>query len=191
MSIVLLIPLGLVLCFAGGASVRLSVLLAGFAAGWLLASVLGADTLLALLVALAGAVAARVAVRVLSTSVFAVAGVIVGAVVGTKLFMIVGGTSGDWVLASLIVPVAAALCGYLTARLKLPMLRLGTAAAGAALVLSGLGRLRADGFTHLWRPESALGAVVLVVLWIALTETGRRVQARSARPDDDAPDAPA
>lgn len=58
------VAVGVILCFAGVASLNLAVLVSAFAVVWLLADVFGASTGTALLVAAAGAVAVWVLVRV-------------------------------------------------------------------------------------------------------------------------------
>ncbi|WP_235734545.1 TM7S3/TM198-like domain-containing protein [Nocardioides alcanivorans] len=185
MSGLILILVGALLCFAGSKSVRLAVLTAGFGTGWLLAELFDASTTVALVIALAAAFATLVTALLVSKSLFFVAGVVVGSVVGAKIFVIIADQPRDWLAAIVVVPAVALLCGWLTARWEKTFLRWGTAAAGAALILSGVGRTGVDGTDHLWRPESTVGAVLLAGLWIAVTVVGQRVQAGDAKGAED------
>ena len=178
MSALALVLVGAVLCFFGARSVRLAVLAAGFGTAWLLADVFGASTTTTLVVSVAGALGAFVLTLVLSKIVLFVAGLLVGAVVGAKLFVLVNGGAhgGDWVLALVFVPAVAVVVGFLADRFERTFLAWATAAAGAVLILSGLGRVGSDSTEALWRPHSAGGSVVFAVAWVALTVVGQRVQ---------------
>lgn len=181
MSAALVIVVGLVLCFAGAFSVRLAVLTAGFGTGWLFAGVFDASTSAALVIAVAAAAATFLASFLLAKSLFLVAGVVVGSVVGAKLFVVLDIGPGAWLTAVIAVPAFALVCGWLAARWEKRFLRWITAAAGAALLLSGVGRSGAEGTDHLWQPGSSFGAVLLGSLWVALTFLGHRVQSRRGR----------
>lgn len=183
MSAALLLLVGAVLCFLGAFSVRVAVLAAGFGTGWLLADVFDAATTTALLVAVAGAVVAFVATFLLATFLFFVSGAVVGSVLGAKLFVVVDRGDSDWLLAAVFVPAVAVVCGLLADHWKHRFLRWATAAAGAALLLSGLGRLGTDSTDVLWRPETAGGTGVFALSWLVLTLVGHRVQAGSAHED--------
>lgn len=180
MTVLLLILLGLVLCFAGARSVRVAVLAAGFGASWLLAVALDASFATTLLVSAGGALAAFVVTLLVSKFVMFVAGGVVGAVVGARLFVLVEGRDSDpsWLLALLFVPSVGVICGLLSQRYERRFLMWGTAFAGASLILSGIGRLGTDQTDLLWRPETAAGSVVFAVLWVALTIVGQRIQHR-------------
>ena len=60
MSDLVLLVVGLVLCFAGARSLRLTILIAGFGLSWLLADAFDASTTTTFLVSVVGAVAALV-----------------------------------------------------------------------------------------------------------------------------------
>lgn len=183
MSPLMLIVIGLALCFAGGASVRLAVLAAGFGAGWIVADVFDATALTALLIALLVSLLALIAVLLVAKSAFFVAGLVLGSAIAAKVAVIVAGVADDWLLTVILVPVVALCSGWLTARWERPVLRWGTAAAGAALILSGIGRgaQGADVLAHLWRPESTVGALLLASSWIVITVFGQRFQSRGMR----------
>jgi uncharacterized membrane protein (DUF485 family) len=177
-SAVVLVLIGAILCFFGARSVRLAVLAAGFGATWLLADVFGASTTTTLVIAVVGALGAWILTLLFSKFVFFMAGLIVGAVLGAKFFVLLEGDAQghDWVLAIVFVPAVAITVGFLANRFERTLLVWATAAAGAALVLSGLGRLGTDSTEVLWRPHSTAGSVVFAAAWIALTVIGRRVQ---------------
>ncbi|TCI97651.1 DUF4203 domain-containing protein [Aeromicrobium sp. IC_218] len=190
MSELVLVVLGAVLCFFGVVSVRAGVLVAGFGAGWLLAEAFHASTGTALLVSACGAGLALAGMFLMAAFVFFVGGACVGAVVGAKVFVLADSSGGDdrtsWVLAAVFVPTVAVLGGLLANRFRVRFLRWGTALAGAALLLSGLGRLLDGDADLLWRPESGGAAVLFALAWVALTLAGHRAQSvRSHDADDD------
>jgi hypothetical protein len=181
MSPAVLAVLGVVLCFFGALSVRLAVLVAGAGAGWLLAEAFDASALTTVLVAAAGAAGALVVTFLVSRFLFFVAGACAGAVVGAKLFVLEAGGDKDWFEALLFVGAAAVVAGFLAQHYEKRFLRWGTAIAGAALMLSAVGRLGTDATDVLWRPETTTGAVVFTVLWVVLSVIGHRVQAEGPR----------
>jgi hypothetical protein len=185
MSATVLIVLGALLCFLGAVSLRLGVLVAGFAGGWLLAEVLGASTGTRALVALVAAAAVLVVTLLVSKLVFFVGGLCAGAVLGTKLFMVtdsgVGHGDPDVLLACIVVPAVGVVCGFLADRWQRGFLRLATAAAGAALLLSGIGRIGVGDADQLWHPDTAFANVVLALAWVLLTIVGFRFQRSRSR----------
>ncbi|MBV9831833.1 MAG: DUF4203 domain-containing protein [Marmoricola sp.] len=179
MSAVAYLLVGLALCFAGARSVRLAVIVAGFGTTWLLADLFGASASTALVVSVAGALGALVLSFVLARMVFFVAGALVGALLGARFFGLLVGEharAGDWVLAVVFVPAVAVVLGFLANRMRRRFLVWLTAAAGASMILSGIGRLGDDSTKLLWRPATATGSVVFAVAWVVLTVLGHRVQ---------------
>jgi hypothetical protein len=181
MSPTVLAALGLVLCFFGARSVRLAVLVAGAGAGWLLAETFDAPLVTTLLVAAAGAVGTFALSFLVSRFLFFLAGACAGAVIGAKLFLLEAGGEGDWLLALLFVPSVAIVTGLVTQHYEKRFLRWGTAIAGAALLLSAIGRLGTQGTGLFWRPQTTTGAVVFTVLWVVLSIVGHRVQTMGLR----------
>jgi hypothetical protein len=161
----------------------LLVAAAGFGAGWTLAEAFDADTGTVLLVAFGAAVLAYVLVLVASAFLFFVGGLCVGCVIGSKLYVLAAGDSGNLLLVLIVVPTVAVLCGLLASRWRRPFLVWATALAGAALVLSAIGRLWADAAGEMWSPQTAAGALLAVVLWVALAIGGHQIQSRAKDPE--------
>jgi hypothetical protein len=181
MSALAIILVGLLLCLAGALSVRLAVLAAGFGVAWTLAVAFDADTGTTLLISLGGAVLAFVLTLLAARLLFFVGGLCVGAVIGAKLFVLVQGGGADLLLLLVVVPAVALTSGLLARRFERPFLVWATAFGGAALVLSGIGRLWADAAGELWRPETTAGVVVVMVAWVVLAAVGYSVQRRRRR----------
>ncbi|WP_275001545.1 DUF4203 domain-containing protein [Promicromonospora iranensis] len=181
MSALAIIVVGLVLCLAGSFSIRLAVLAAGFGVAWTLAVVFDADTGTTLLISLGGAVLAFALTLLASRFLFFIAGLCVGAVIGAKLFVLVRGGGADLLLLFVVVPAAALASALLARRFERAFLLWGTAFGGAALVLSGVGRLWAEVAGDLWRPASTAGVVLVILLWVVLAAAGYSVQRREPR----------
>ena len=182
MTAVMFILLGLFLCFLGAASIRFAILVAGFAGAWLVASELGASTGTTFLVAAAGAGGALVLSILLARFALFAAGFVLGGAIGAKLFEVLDHGDASWLLAVVFVPSAALLGGFLAQRWKKPFLVWATAFAGAAMVVTGIGRIDTDPTAQLRHPDQVLGGVALAVLWVALGLVGRSVQARRGNP---------
>ena len=191
MSPLMLIVIGTALCFAGDRSVRLAVLVAGFGAGWTLTLIFDTTLLTSLLVAALVAMGALLAMLLVSTSAFFVAGLVVGGVTAIKAVMLISGASDmPWILAVVLIPVIALGCAWLTARWKAPMLRWGTAAAGAALILTGAehGVRSVESLSLLSWLDSTLGTLLVISSWAVITVCGERVQSRARHHADRAGD---
>ena len=144
MSGAILILIGLLLCLTGAWSVRLAVLAAGFGVSWLLADTFGASTGTALLIAASGALLAFLLSLVLSKLMLFFVGGVVGAVVGAKLFVLLDGKDASALLAVIFIPAIAFLFAFLAQRWSRNFLAWATAFGGAAIALTGLGRLAPD-----------------------------------------------
>jgi len=180
MTAAMFMVLGLFLCFLGARSVRLAVLVAGFTGAWIVADAVGAGTAATFVVAAAGALGALVLTVVLAKFVFFAAGLVLGGAIGAKLFQVLDQGDSSWLLALVFVPSIALVGGFLAAHFKKPFLLWATSFAGAAMVLTGIGRIDTGPTAQLGHPDQAVGGVVLAVLWIALGLAGRSVQARHA-----------
>ncbi|NYF98314.1 DUF4203 domain-containing protein [Janibacter cremeus] len=175
MSGLAMVIVGLVLGAAGAWSIRTVLVAGGFGAGWLLASVFGANFLTALIIALSTALLAWIVLRVAATLVFFVVGALVGAIVGGRLYRILEGGEGNILLAVVFVPAVALAAGWLAEKARERFVAWGTAIGGAALVLSGLGVLVA-GLAWLRDPTEQWQAVLGGVTWVALAVGFRLIQ---------------
>jgi hypothetical protein len=178
-----LILIGLVLCLTGAWSVRLAVLAAGFGASWLVADTFDASISTALLVSAAGALIVVLVSLVLSKLMLFFVGGVVGAVVGAKLFVVLDGGDASVLLAVVFIPAVAFLFAFLAQRWSGTFLAWATAFGGAAIALTGLGRLAPDQFEALHVPSDANDRVLLAVAWVALGLAGRAAQLRLPRKD--------
>lgn len=167
MSGLTMIIVGLVLGVAGGWSIRTVLVAAGFGAGWLVASVFGANFLTALIIALVGALAAWLILRLATTIVFFVIGVLVGVVVGARLYRLIEGGDGNIVLAIVFIPAIGIAGGWVAEKSRERFVAWGTAIGGAALVISGLGEI-GGALAWLRDPVQAWQSVLGVVAWVAL-----------------------
>jgi hypothetical protein len=178
MTAAVFILLGLFLCFYGARSIRFAVIVAGFLGAWLVADALDASRGTALLVAVAGAVGALVLSILLARFALLAAGLVVGAAIGAKLFEVVADSDTSKLLALVFVPSVALACGYLAERMRKPFLVWATAFAGAAMVLTGVGRIDTDVTSELRHPDDPGAGLLLAVLWVGLALVGRSVQAQ-------------
>ena len=176
MSAAVLIVIGFVECFFGARFLRTCVLVAGFGLGWLLAEVFDAGLATTLVVAVVCGGAALVVTLLFARLVMFIVGMVVGGIVATKLFLLIEDDNPTWALAIVFVPAVALVAGFLAGRFRRPFLEWATALAGAALVLSGVGRWGTDSTDLFWRPHSTVGAVVFAGAWVVLTVIGRQVQ---------------
>jgi hypothetical protein len=181
MSAGLLVLVGALLCFAGAWSARVTVLLAGFGAAWLVADLLGASESVTLVFAAAGALAALAVTILMSKFVLFVTGCVVGTVLGARAWVVLDRGEASWLLGVLFVPTAAVACGFLAQHFNRAFLRWATAFAGAGLMLAGLARLGWDTVEPLWRPDDGSTATVETVAWLVLAFLGHRVQSHGTR----------
>lgn len=177
MTAVVFVLLGLFLCFLGARSIRFAVMVAGFLGAWLVADALDTATSTTWLVAAAGAAGALVLSIVLARFALFAAGAVVGGAIGAKLFEIVADSDTSWLLALVFVPAVAVVCGFLAEKMRKPFLVWATAFAGAAMVLTGIGRIDTGFTSELRHPDDPGAGLLLAVLWIGLGLLGRSVQA--------------
>jgi len=178
MSGAILILIGLLLCLTGAWSVRLAVLAAGFGVSWLLADTFGAATGTALLIGASGALLAFLLSLVLSKLMLFFVGGVVGAVVGAKLFVLLDGQDASVLLAVIFIPAIAFLFAFLAQRWSRNFLAWATAFGGAAMALTGLGRLAPEQLGAFLAPEGTAEQLVFATSWLALGLLGRTLQVR-------------
>jgi hypothetical protein len=180
---VVLILLGALLCFRGAASLRLTVLAAGFAGAWVLAEAFGASLGVAAVVAAASALAVLVLTLIFARFLFFIVGAGVGVLIGARLFTLLSTGSqsghGDVLLGLVFVAAVAVVCGFLASRWRRWFVVWTTALAGSAMLLAGVGHL-GPGPGELSRPDSGVSAVLSSVVWLALAYVGARVQRAKA-----------
>src|SRR4029077_14689714 len=184
MSELAVLVVGLVLCFAGARSLRLTVLVAGFGLCWLLADAFGATVATTVVVAAVGALALLVLSIVMSRFVIFVVGAAVGAVIGARLFALLGGDHPSWLLAVLFVPTFGFVACLLAQRRGSKFLRWATPIAGSALILSAVGSMFSDDLGLLQTPDGPAQSTLHAVLWVVLAVVGHQVQRGLARGKD-------
>jgi hypothetical protein len=175
------LAVGLLLCFAGLASVHLAVLASGFALGWLVAESLGGSVAVTAIVAGCAAVVAWILATVVFRAGLLVVGGVAGGVIGAKLYGLLEGDDGNAVLAVLFVLAVALLTGLAAQRFHETALIWACAFGGAGLVLSGLARAWPGTLGFLRAPGTTAEAVVDAAAWIALGALGWSVQRRWVR----------
>ncbi|WP_265520823.1 DUF4203 domain-containing protein [Oerskovia flava] len=182
---VVIVLLGLVLCFAGIGSLHAAVLASGFGLGWLLADLFQSSSGTALLIGALSAVVAWFVVTFIFKFAAFFVGILTGAVIGAKIYGTISGDSGNWLLAVVLVVAVAATSGFLADRYRARALLWLTTIGGAGIVMAGLGRVDEDLFGFLRHPEAAWEQVVSVLVWVTLAVLGwltqRRLFARRLR----------
>ena len=171
-----IVAVGLLLCFFGVGSVHLAVIASGFGLGWMLGDLFGASQSTALLLGVLGGLVAWIAVAFVFKLASFFIGIVTGAVIGAKLYGTVSGDSDNWILAAIIVIAVAAACGFLADKYRRRALLWLTTIGGAGLVLGGLGRVSPDTLGFLRDPSAGWEQVVSFLAWAALALAGWLVQ---------------
>lgn len=174
----ILILVGVVLGLTGVWSLRLTVMLVGFGAGWVVADAFEAPTGLALLVGLGVGLIALLAAVFASKLVVFLLGTMTGAIVGAKLFLVLETGEANLVLAIVFIPAVALSGGYLAGRWRTRFIGWATAAAGAALTLSGLGLVWPSALRFLHNPDRLDGQAISALSWVVLAVVMRLIQRR-------------
>jgi len=180
-----LILVGLLLGFIGVRSLRLTMLLVGFGAGWFLAEVFDAQRTTALLIGAAAGVVLLFTAILAARIIFFVLGGVTGVVVGAKLFYVVDRGDSSLILAFVFIPAVAISGAFLAERWREKFMRWATAAAGAALALSGLGLFAPKTLGALANPDEGAAQAVSFLAWVALGAVMLVFQKRQAAKDDD------
>ncbi|NYJ04462.1 DUF4203 domain-containing protein [Petropleomorpha daqingensis] len=172
---------GLLLCFAGVASLHLAVLASGFALGWLVAESLGGSVAVTAIVAACAAVVAWILSTLVFRAALLVVGGVAGGVIGAKFYGLLEGGDGNVVIAIVFVLAVAVLTGLATQRFHETALVWVCAFGGAGLALSGLARIWPSTLGFLRTPDTTAEAVIDAAAWIALGALGWSVQRRWLR----------
>jgi hypothetical protein len=175
------LAVGLLLCFAGLASVHLAVLASGFALGWLVAEALGGSLSVIAIVAVCAAAVAWVLATLVFRAALLVVGGVAGGVIGAKLYGLLEGDDDNVVLAVLFVLAVAVLTGLATQRYHETALAWACAFGGAGLALSDLARIWPGTLGFLRTPDTTAQAVIDAAAWVLLGAAGWSVQRRWAR----------
>ena len=146
------VTVGLVLCFFGVRSLRLTGFLVGFALAGALAGVLGADPVIILIVGIAGGIAGFVLFVLVFRFGFWLIGGLIGAVLGVRFWehFLLG--RGNALVLVLFLCATGLICGFLADHYRQPVLAILTAAAGASAILTGLGQLWPQALGFLQQP---------------------------------------
>ncbi|WP_273652436.1 DUF4203 domain-containing protein [Cellulomonas fimi] len=175
------LAVGVLLCFFGIRSVNLALLASGFGLGYFVADATGASTGTALLVAAGVAVVLWLVVSLVFRFATFVVGLAAGAVIGAKLWSALGSSGTSVVLGGVLVLSVAIASATLAEKYHRRALLWLTVLAGASLTLSGLALMWPSVFGLLRHPDEGAEQVVMVVAWVALAAAGWVVQRRLFR----------
>ena len=170
------LAVGLVLCFFGVRSLRLTGYLVGFALAATVAEIIGADPLIVLIIGIAGGIAGFVLfILVFRFGVWLIGG-LVGAVIAARFYQHFFLGQGNALVLVLFLFAVGLICGFLADRYRQPVLAILTAAAGASATLTGLGQVWPSVLGFLQQPITPSQSWVATGAWIVLTVTGWLVQ---------------
>lgn len=172
---IVILAIGLLLCFYGIRSLNLSVLAAGFGFGWILADLFGASALLLIVFGVVGAVGAWAVTRFVFASAAYFVGGVAGAVGGARLADVVQPGSNNWAVTAIVI-VAVTLAAALAAeRFGARALLWLSAIGGASMILSGFGRIVSP-LDFLRSPTNGWQEVIAAAAWIVVAAAGVIVQ---------------
>jgi hypothetical protein len=175
----LLLLVGLVLCFAGVRSLRLTGLCAGFALAWMIAELFGASIPVGLVIAVAGAIGGLVLISLVFRFAMWVIGGLAGATIAIKIYAHVGMGQGSALVAVLLAAAVGLIVGFLADRHRDPLLAAVTALSGASVILNALAALAPTGFAFLGEPVTRTQSVIASGVWLILAIAGWLVQRRA------------
>jgi hypothetical protein len=178
---VLLLLVGLLLCFAGGRSLRLTGLCLGFALAWAFADLLGADASVGLVIAVGGAIAGLVRVSVVFRFAMWVIGGLAGAPIALKVYLHVGLGEGSALVAVLFAAALGLILGFLADRHREPLLAAVTALSGASIILNALATPAPSSLAFLGQPTTGAQSALATAAWVILAVVGWLVQNRALR----------
>jgi hypothetical protein len=167
------LAVGLILCFFGVRSLRLTGFLMGFALAALLADVLSADPLISLVIGVGGGTSGFVLlILVFRFSLWLIGG-LMGGVIGVRAYrqFFLGASNA-------LVVVMGLICGFLGNHFRQPVLAVLTAAAGASVTLTGLGHLLPKVLGFLRQLVTPGQSAIAAAAWILLAMAGWIVQRR-------------
>ncbi len=166
------VGVGIVLCFFGIGSVHVAILASGFGLGWLLADLFAASTWTALLIAAGSALITEILVALVFKVARFVVGLVAGSLIGAKLYAVTAAGERTVLLAVVVVVATALVFGFLADKYRERVLLWATALGGAGLILSGLGLVWPDPLGFLRHPQPGSEQALSTVLWVALAAAG-------------------
>ena len=169
------LAVGILLCFFGVWSVNLALVAAGFAIGFLIAEAFDADAWTQLWVGLGTAVLVWMVVSLVFRFATFVVGLAAGAVIGAKLWSALSDPATNAVLGVVLLLVTSYACALLAEKYATRALLWFTALGGASVILSGAALLW-SGFGFLAEPSEGLQQTVMLVVWLAVAGSGWYVQ---------------
>jgi uncharacterized membrane protein len=175
----LLLLVGLVLCFAGVRSLRLTGACAGFALAWMIADLLGASVLVGLVIAVAGAIGGLVLISLVFRFAMWVLGGLAGATIAIKIYAHVGMGQGSALVAVLLAAAVGLIVGFLADRHRDPLLAAVTAFSGASVILNALAALAPATLAFLGEPKTGIQSVIASGVWLVVALAGWLVQRRA------------
>lgn len=177
MNGIVVLVLGLLLCFYGVRSVHLGVLTAGFGVGWLIANLFSSSLWTLLLFGLIGAVAAWVVTSLIFKFSTYLIGGLAGAMVGARLSDVLQTGDKNWALSAIVVLSVAVAAAFIADKFRARALLWLTSIGGASMILNGLSLTTgmADFLRH---PDTAAEQIFSTLVWIALSVAGWIVQRR-------------
>ncbi len=167
---------GVLLCFYGIRSVNLALLAAGFALGYLIAEAFGADAWTQLWVGLGAAALVWMIVSLVFRFATFVVGLATGAVIGAKLWSALSDAGTSALLGIVLVVTCAYTAALLAEKYARRALLWFTALGGASVILSGAALLWPDGLGFLAHPDDGWQQTVMLVVWLAVAGSGWYVQ---------------
>ncbi|MEU6562907.1 DUF4203 domain-containing protein [Nocardia nova] len=175
MSGIVVVLVGVLLCFYGIRSVHLGVVAIGFGIGWLIADLFDVSFWTLLLFGLIGAVVTWVVVSLVFKFASYVIGGLTGAMVGAKLAAVFQPGDKNWALSMIVILAVCVAGAFLADRFRERALLWLTSLGGASMVLSGLGRM-SDHLEFLRSPDTGWQEFLATAAWIALSAAGWIVQ---------------
>jgi len=167
---------GLLLCFYGIRSVNLALVAAGFALGFLVAEAFGADSWTQLWVGLGSGVLVWMIVSLVFRFATFVVGLATGAVIGAKLWSALSDPGTSALLGVVLVLTTAYTSALLAEKYARRALLWFTALGGASVILSGAALLWPSALGFLAEPDDGWQQTVMLVVWLAVAGSGWYVQ---------------
>lgn len=169
---------GLVLCFFGVRSLRLTGFLVGFTLAAALADVVGANPLVALIVGVAGGVGGFLLVSLVFRASLWLLGGLTGGTIAVTLYRHLFPGEGTALAVVVFMVAAGLICGFLTDHYRRPVLAVVTAIGGAGAALGAVGAIWPASTDFLRVPATTAQSAIGGAAWALLAAAGWLVQHR-------------